>query len=73
MSFVAAAQSVYNADDLAKFFNIPESFRGQRVRIVPDSAVLSKGGVAYYPFTSEEEATDWLDCAAAEWWDDEEV
>jgi hypothetical protein len=42
MSFVATAQDVYNADDLAKFIDIPESFRGKMVRIVPDGAVMKQ-------------------------------
>jgi hypothetical protein len=73
MSFVAATCDVYNADDLAKFIDLPESFRGKKVRIVPDNAVMSKGGVAYYPFTSEEETNEWLDEVVSEWWNDETI
>ena len=73
MSFAATAQNVYNADDFAKFIDIPEFFRGKRVRIVPDGAVVSKSGIVYYPFTSEEEVGEWLDDVVSEWWDDETI
>jgi hypothetical protein len=41
-----------------------------RVRGVPDNAVVSKGGVIYYPFSSEKKVSEWIDNVVAEWWDD---
>jgi hypothetical protein len=34
---------------------------------------ISKNGVIYYPFISEEETIDWIDNAVSEWWDDETI
>ena len=51
----------------------PEPFSRNKVRTAPDDAVVSKGGVVYYPFSSEEEVCEWIDNVVSEWWDDETV
>jgi hypothetical protein len=53
--------------------NRSEPFSGNRVRVASDNAVVSKGGVIYYPFSSEKEVSEWIDNVVPEWWDDETV
>ena len=56
-----------------KAANRPESFSRNMPRSAPNDAVVSKGGVTYYPFASEEEVSEWIDNVVSEWWDDETV
>jgi len=56
-----------------KAINASYSISGKKGRAAPDNAVVSKGGVIYYPFTSDEEAGEWMDNVISEWWDDETV
>jgi hypothetical protein len=73
MAFVSAAPNAYLADDLAKFIDLPSSFRGQKIQFVPFGASISKNNVVYYPFETEKEADDWIESSVSEWWDDETV
>jgi hypothetical protein len=73
MAFVSTAPNVYLADDLARFVDLPSSFRGQKIQFVPISANVSKNNVVYFPFESEKEADDWIEQSVSEWWDDETV
>ena len=73
MAFVSAAPIAYLADDLARFIDLPNCYRGQRIRFIPFDASVSKNDVVYFPFQTEKEVDDWIECAVSEWWDDETV
>ena len=73
MAFVSVAPSAYLADELARFIDLPNYFRGQKLQFVPCEANVSKNNVAYFPFETENEANDWVENIACEWWDDETI
>lgn len=69
MAFVNTAPSVYFADDLARVIDLPTTFRGQKIQIVPFPTNTNK----CVPFESENEMLNWMESAISEWWDDETV
>jgi len=73
MAFVSVAPQTYFADDLARYVDLPNSFRGQNLQFVPLQANISRNDVVYFPFESEKEASDWTESAVGEWWDDETI
>ena len=70
MAFVAIAPKVYLADDLARVIDLPNTFRGQKIQIVPFYTENSNNCV---PFETEKEMLNWMENAVSEWWDDETV
>ena len=68
MAFVATAPSVYLADDLARVIDLPNTFRGQKIQIVPFPSNIN-----CIPFETEKEMLNWMESAVSEWWDDETV
>jgi hypothetical protein len=73
MAYTPTAPTEYFADDLARFIDVPESFRGTKIQIIGPGAHISQNGVVYYPFQSEKETLDWIESVSARWWDDEAV
>jgi hypothetical protein len=73
MAYSPTAPTEYYADDLAKYIDVPEAFRGAKIQLIGPGASIARNGVVYYPFTSEEEVLDWIDAVSSEWWNDETV
>jgi hypothetical protein len=73
MPYTPTAPTEYYADELAQFIDVPEVFRGTIIQLIGPGACISRNGVVYYPFTSEEETLDWIDAVTSEWWNDETV
>jgi hypothetical protein len=73
MAYKNNAQTIFEADELAKVIDIPDVFRGAKIQLVGPGAQISKNGIVYYPFQSEDEVMEWIDASVGDWWDDEEA
>ncbi|GHT77887.1 hypothetical protein FACS1894104_0230 [Actinomycetota bacterium] len=50
--------------------DVPEVFRGTKLQIIGPGASISRNGIVYYPFQSEDEAMEWIDAVSSDWWND---
>jgi hypothetical protein len=73
MAYTATAPTEYLADELAKLIDIPEVFRGAKIQLIGPGAQISKDGIVYYPFQSDEEVDEWVDALTSSWWNDEAI
>jgi len=69
MAFVSTAPNTYFADDLAEFIDLPTSYQGQKIKIVP----FSKNEDLSHPIETNKELNDWMGSAVSKWWDDEAI